>query len=422
MVSNKNLSEKFNNLIGSEIIRLSREINKLIKEGHKIYNLTIGDFDPAIYPIPKKLLKLIKKNYQYYTNYPDSQGDLELRKLLSMKKSNIDISYNEKEILISNGARSLIYAIFQAIVDPGEKVIYSIPSWNNNHYTYLVQGKAVEIQTQPENNFLLTVDDLKKCMTDNVVLISLCSPQNPTGTEFDTEQLNKIFEYICNINKERTQKNLKPVYILFDNIYSELSNNQNEKWRIEGLKDYLFIIDGVSKNMAATGLRIGWCYSNEFLCGQLKKFLSHIGAWAPHPEQVALRKYFEKFALKKDNKYSKSFHEKIKNNLEYFYEKLVQLKDQKYPIDVIKPTGAIYLTVKIDLINKEYQNKKIKTIDEITEFLIKEANIALVPFKAFGVKNSEPWFRLSIGTIKKSDIKPIVNHLKQALDKLNDKE
>jgi len=97
MVSNKNLSEKFNNLIGSEIIRLSREINKLIKEGHKIYNLTIGDFDPAIYPIPKKLLKLIKKNYQYYTNYPDSQGDLELRKLLSMKKSNIDISYNEKK-------------------------------------------------------------------------------------------------------------------------------------------------------------------------------------------------------------------------------------------------------------------------------------------------------------------------------------
>jgi aspartate aminotransferase len=420
MVLNKKISDKFDNLIGSEIIKLSKDINNLIRDGHKIFNLTIGDFDPAIYPIPKKLLKLIKKNYSKYTNYPEPQGDEALRNILSTAKMNTNISYTKDEVLIANGARSLIYAVYQATVNPGEKVIYPVPSWNNNHYTYLVGGIPLEIETKPENNFLLTSQLIKLNMGDDVALISLCSPQNPTGTELEVEEIKKIFQYIESVNKKRIRRNIKPVYILFDHIYSGLTLRKNYNWEAENIKDYLIIIDGVSKNMAATGLRIGWCYAPTTIIDGMKKFLSHLGAWAPHPEQIALREYLKKLNSKIDKKFYKSFNQKIYKNLDLMYDALIDLKNQNYPIDVIKPTGAIYLTVKINLLKKKFDGQEIKTIDEVTKFLLTEAYIALVPFKAFGSKDSEPWFRLSIGTIRKSDIKPIIDELKMALDQLSD--
>lgn len=127
-----NLSET---LIGSEIVKLGNEINARIKNGETIYNFTIGDFNPQIFPIPSELeIEIIEAYKQNYTNYPSAEGILPLRESISTFLNHyFQLSYLPNEIQVASGGRPLIYSIYRAIVDKGDKVIYPIPSWNNNH-------------------------------------------------------------------------------------------------------------------------------------------------------------------------------------------------------------------------------------------------------------------------------------------------
>jgi aspartate aminotransferase len=111
---NLRVSQMAENLIGSEIIKLGGEIRDRILQGEKIYNFTIGDFNPQIFPIPAELKQFIIDCYnEDLTNYPASQGELDLRKSVSdYMKTKHDIDYSPEEILIGGGVRPLIYTIF----------------------------------------------------------------------------------------------------------------------------------------------------------------------------------------------------------------------------------------------------------------------------------------------------------------------
>ena len=167
------LSHLAETLIGSEIIKLAAEINEKIKKGEKIYNFTIGDFDPRIFPIPAALEEAIHWAYQnHFTNYPPADGILELRQAVAdfiYQREGLDYD-PAQEILISCGGRPLIYAIFRTIVDPGEKIIYAVPSWNNNHYTHFVEGRHIVIEATRENNFMPTAEDLRPVIHDATLL------------------------------------------------------------------------------------------------------------------------------------------------------------------------------------------------------------------------------------------------------------
>ena len=131
------VSKLASNLVGSEIIKIGNEVNDLKAKGAQISNLTIGDLNSNIYPIPQELKDGIQKAYKNnLTNYPPANGLQSLRTSVSndlKKRWNLDYSAND--ILITAGSRPLIYAVFKTIVDEGDKVIYPIPSWNNNHYS-----------------------------------------------------------------------------------------------------------------------------------------------------------------------------------------------------------------------------------------------------------------------------------------------
>src|ERR1700740_3084851 len=133
------------NLRGSEIIKIAGEINELKRQGQAIANLTIGDFDSNIYPIPDRLKQDIIEAYNSnQTNYPAADGMLGLRESVSaFLKSRYNLSYASNEILISGGSRPLIYSTYLALVDPGDKVVFPTPSWNNNHYCDLTGAEAV---------------------------------------------------------------------------------------------------------------------------------------------------------------------------------------------------------------------------------------------------------------------------------------
>ncbi|HNF70980.1 MAG TPA: aminotransferase class I/II-fold pyridoxal phosphate-dependent enzyme, partial [Chitinophagaceae bacterium] len=177
------LSQLANTLIPSEIIKLGNEINERIKQGQSIYNFTIGDFDPSVFPIPAALEEEIILAYQNKkTNYPPANGIAELRNVLSgFIQSKQGLSYSADQFLISGGGRPLIYAAYRVICDEGDKIIYPVPSWNNNHYTHFVDGEHICIEAKAENNFLPTAEELIPHMK-GATLLALCSPLNPTGT------------------------------------------------------------------------------------------------------------------------------------------------------------------------------------------------------------------------------------------------
>ncbi len=141
------VSEMAENLIGSEIIKLAGDIHEKIKNGERIFNYTIGDFDPKLFPIPQELNDGIIKAYEdRQTNYPAANGIAELRKEVSNFINDREgLNYSPDEILISAGARPLIYGTFATLIDAGDKVIVPLPSWNNNHYCHLFGAKPVYV-------------------------------------------------------------------------------------------------------------------------------------------------------------------------------------------------------------------------------------------------------------------------------------
>src|SRR5689334_3980500 len=139
------LSHLSETLIGSEIVKLGGDIREKIRQGEKIYNFTVGDFDPKIFPIPQELEDEIVEAYrQHFTNYPAAEGNLDLREAISrFMQEREGLEYHPNEILAASGGRPLIYAVFRALCDKGDKVIYAVPSWNNNHYVHFIEGEHV---------------------------------------------------------------------------------------------------------------------------------------------------------------------------------------------------------------------------------------------------------------------------------------
>ena len=289
------LSHLSETLIGSEIVRFGGEIKEKIRQGERIYNFTVGDFDPSIFPIPKELEDAIIEAYRkHFTNYPTAEGNLDLREAIaSFMKNDEGLDYGPNEILVAAGGRPLIYAAFRAICDKGDKVIYAVPSWNNNHYTHFVGGDHIVIEAKAENNFMPTAADIKPYIKE-AILISLCSPQNPTGTTFRKKDLEAICDMVLEENKRRGDSE-KKLYIMYDQMYWHLTYGKIEHYNPVSLRpemrNYTIFIDAISKIFAATGVRVGWSMGPANVISKMKAILTHVGAWAPMAEQKAVAQY-----------------------------------------------------------------------------------------------------------------------------------
>ncbi len=408
-------------LKGSEIIKIGGEINELKRKGEKIANLTIGDFDPAIYPVPGGLKHAIIDAYHAnQTNYPPADGVTVLRENISdFLRERYQLDYAANQVLVAGGSRPLIYATYLALVDPGDKVIYPTPSWNNNHYCHLSGANGVAVETSAENNFMPAADDIRPHLK-GASMLALCSPLNPTGTMFAKKDLEEICDLVIAENKSRDESE-KPLYLLYDQIYSLLTFADKKHYDPvtlrPGLKQYVIYIDGISKCFAATGVRVGWAFGPENIIGKMKSILGHVGAWAPKAEQIATAKFLTQTAGL--NTYLKAFKTKLQHSLDTLYQGIIQLKSEGFAVDSIDPMGAIYLTVKVDYTGKTTPNGDLlKTSADVNFYLIKEAKMAMVPFSAFGTDVSVTWFRASVGGCSFADIEGMIPRLKAALEKL----
>lgn len=415
------VSDMAENLIGSEIIKLAGEVNEKIKAGAKIHNFTIGDFNPEIFPIPEELKQNIISAYQNnITNYPAANGMTELRTAVSNYLSReAKLDYSPEDILIAGGARPLIYAVYRALVNPNEKVLFPVPSWNNNHYSHLSGAQLIEVETLPEDNFMPSAEILAPHIQESA-LVALCSPLNPTGTIFSKEKLEDICNMILAENKRRGP-NVKPLYLLYDQIYWQLTYGDNKHFDPVSLnpdmRPYTIYIDGISKVFAATGVRVGWAFGPTKIINKMKSILGHVGAWAPKAEQVATADFLNN--TQACESYLTDLRTKLNQRLQGFYEGFQALKASGFSVDAVTPQAALYLTVKIDLKGMYTQEGTLlSSTEDVTRYILNEAHTALVPFYAFGTSKESPWYRLSVGTSKLEDIAATIEGLRNALQKL----
>ncbi len=413
------LSTLAETLIGSEIVKLGGIIKDKISKGESIYNYTIGDFDSTQFPIPTALKNEIKKAYDDgFTSYPIADGETDLRKAVAgfiQKKEGL--AFDLSEILIAAGGRPLIYAAYRAIVDKGDKVIYPIPSWNNNHYTHFTEGQHVVIETTKENNFMPTAEQIKPHIK-GASLIALCSPLNPTGTVFTKEGLEEICDIILEENAQRGADE-KKLYLMYDQIYWTLTFGDTIHYNPISLrpamKPFTVFVDGISKAFSATGVRVGWSLGPTEVISKMKAINSHVGAWAPMAEQKAVAK----FLIQEDEveNYFSHFKSEIEYRLNHIYEGFIQLKNEGYAVDVIAPQAAIYLSVQINLVSKKVGEKVLQNQAEVTAYILDAAKLAIVPFNCFGTDAENSWYRISVGCVKKEEINEMLGKLRFALEK-----
>ncbi len=421
-MSTNKLSHLAETLIASEIVRLGATIKEKINNGHQIYNYTIGDFDSSEFPIPAALQQEIINAYKEgYTTYPAAEGELGLRKAVAaFIAENEGLNYTPQEILIAAGGRPLIYAVYRTIVDKGDKVIYPVPSWNNNHYVHFTEGEHIMIEATQENNFMPTAAQIKPHV-QGATLIALCSPLNPTGTVFKKEELEAICDLVIEEN-ERRKEGEKKLYLMYDQIYWTLTYGDTQHYNPVSLrpkmKAYTVFIDGISKAFAATGVRVGWAMGPAEMIVKMRSINSHIGSWAPMAEQKAVTKFLEQ--KESVHNYLDHFKKEIEIRLRNIYDGFQQLKKEGFSVDAVAPQAAIYLTIQIDLAGKKTaEGNTLKNQEDVTAYILNEAKLAIVPFYAFGADHESNWYRLSVGCCKKEDINTIIGNLKEALKKLN---
>lgn len=410
-------------LIGSEIVKLGNMIRQRKAAGETIYNFTIGDFDPQVFPLPPELEEAIIEAYrQRHTSYPLAEGEVELRQAISLfLQQREGLSYTIDEIQVASGGRPLIYTIFRALVDAGDKVIYAAPSWNNNHYTHFTQGQHVLIECTPETAFMPTAAQVAPHLA-GASLLCLCTPQNPTGTTLPRAEMEQICHLVLAENARRGPGE-KKLYVLFDQMYWTLTYGDTEHYNpvslVPAMKEYTVFVDGISKAFAATGVRVGWSMGPAPLIAKMKAILSHLGAWAPMAEQKATARFLAMDAAV--DRFLNTFKQAIYLRLQRIYDGVVALRQKGYAVDAIAPQAAIYLTIKVDLVGKRTAHGTVlNQQQDVTAYLLEAAGLAIVPFSSFGGSAQSPWYRLSVGTCREEDIAPMLQKLEVALEALQD--
>ncbi len=406
-------------LVGSEILKIAADIRAMVREGKKICNLTVGDFDPKQFRIPKKLESGIRDALEKgETNYPPSNGVLELREAVKrFYQRELSLDYPLDSFLIAGGARPVIYAIYRALVDAGDRVVYPIPSWNNNHYVHMTGAVSVPIVCSRANHFLPTRADLAGHLA-GARLVCLNSPLNPTGTAFARETLAEICAAILDENHARERRGERPLFLMYDHIYWMLC--------VEGTKHvtppeidpemarYTVFVDGISKSFAATGVRVGWAVGPVDIVERMSAVLGHVGAWAPRAEQVATVAMLDDAAAMRE--YLGSFKRGVSSRLERLHAALQAMKSRGAPVESLRPMGAIYLTARFHPFGKTTPSgQKLATSEDVRRYLLDAAGFAIVPFSAFGATSDEGWFRLSVGAVSLESIDAAMPRLEQAL-------
>lgn len=408
------LTETARQMQGSLILGIAAEVRALVAKGRDVCNLTVGDFDARQFPIPRALRDAtVAAMDGFQTNYPPAEGVPELRRAVADWYGRaLGIGVSPDWVVVAAGARPVMYATYRLFLEPGDELLFCVPSWNNGYYGQLTRAKMVPLATRAEDDFFPTAETLAPHLPTAQVF-ALNSPLNPTGTVIAPERLAEIARAIVEENRGRVARGARPLIWMWDQVYWQLtfgaSRHAHPCALVPEVAPWVVTVDAVSKAFAATGLRVGWAVLPPKLAERMKAFLGHVGAWAPRPEQMGTAALLSDDAAMAD--FARGFHAAIAERLGILDDGLTALG-----IEHLVPQGAIYLSVRFDLFGRRgVDGTPMTTNEDIRRWVLQEAGIAVVPFQAFDKPEEDGWFRMSVGAVSPGQLHEGLARLKRAL-------
>jgi len=375
------LSQK--NLAISESLTLAidAKAKKMKADGLDVVGFGAGEPD---FETPKHIIEAAKQALDKgLTRYTPSSGCLELKKAICEKlKRDNHLDYSPNQIVVSNGAKHSLYNVFQAILNPGDEVIIPSPFWlSYPEMVKMAEGVPVYINTNEDNEFKITAEDLKSAITNKTKAIIINSPSNPTGCVYTEEELSEIASLAVE----------HQFFVVSDEIYEEFIYDGMKHISIASLGDEIkkltILINGMSKAYAMTGMRIGYTAADIDVIKVMSNIQSHSTSNANSVAQYAsiaalngpkepIRKMVEEFSRRRD----------------YIVNRINAIPSLSCKL----PKGAFYVMMNIgNIIGKEYRGNKIEGSLSFAELLLEAQKVAVVPGIAFG---ADHYVRLSYAT------------------------
>jgi aspartate aminotransferase len=411
------------NMERSKILHIADQVRGMLAEGIDVCNLTVGDFNPTQFPVPKALIDRTISEFQAgQTNYPPAAGIPELRSAIAGYYERVfGIDFGANSVVVGAGARPVLYASYRLFLEPGDGFAHGVPAWNNHYYVHLNQSRAFPLKGTPESRFLPTAEQITEVLPQ-IRVLGLNSPLNPTGTAYRSDELLAICEAVLAENRKRESRGQRPVILIYDQVYWTLLApgvvHTHPLQLVPELAPYVISIDAISKSLAATGLRLGWAVVPPHLAAPMIALVGHMGAWPARPIQRAAAWLYSEGTDVLDQHYV-SMGAAVQQRLSCLVRALEGMRADGLPVDLVAPEGGIYLTVRFDLFGRRAPSGEVlHTNEAIRTYLLNAAQIAVVPFQAFGLTTENGWFRMSVGAVDTKALDAAMARLARAISQL----
>jgi aminotransferase len=343
-----------------------RKFFNMVSNSSNLVSLTIGQPD---FPTPEHVKEAGSRAIaENFTTYTHNAGFPELRKAAcDFVNKKYGLTYNDDdEVIVTVGASQAIDIAFRTILEEGVEVILPGPVYPGYEPIIKMCGaKPVYVDTR-QNGFRLTAELVEPYISENTRCIVLPYPSNPTGVTLSEQEILDL----VNLLKD------KPIWILSDEIYSELVYTDAHQSIAKWLREKTIVINGLSKSHSMTGWRIGFIFAPAFLTKHMLKVHQYSVSCTSSISQKAA---FEALTAGFDD--ASYMREQYMKRLNYVYKRLTEMG-----LEAEKPTGAFYIFPSIQ--------KFGKTSFDFALDLVKEAGVAVVPGSAFS-KYGEGYVRLS---------------------------
>ncbi|WP_134699020.1 pyridoxal phosphate-dependent aminotransferase [Ammoniphilus sp. YIM 78166] len=363
------LSQRVKQLSPSTTLAITAKANELKKQGIDVVGLGAGEPD---FNTPQHIIDAaVEAMQEGKTKYTAAAGIPELREAICKKlKDDNGLTYSPAQISVANGAKHVLYNIFQAILDPGDEVIVPIPYWvSYPEQVLLADGQPVFVEGKESNEFKITAEQLREAITDRTQAVIINSPSNPTGTVYSREELQAIADVCIE----------KGILMISDEIYEKLIYDGAEHVSVASLSEaaynHTIVVNGMSKPYSMTGWRIGYAAGSKELIDAINNLSSHSTSnpttFAQYGALEALRGTQEPLEM-------------MKKEFEQRRNAVVELLNSIDGIHCVKPKGAFYIFANVSEAVKKggYANT-----DEWAKVLLEKEYVALIPGSGFGAPN-----------------------------------
>ena len=378
-MSSSVLSDRVNSIKPSATIAVSTLARELRAAGRDVIGLGAGEPD---FDTPENIKQAaIEAIADGKTKYTPADGTPELKQAIVDKfERENQLSYTPANIVVSSGAKQSIYNVLTALLNDEDEVIIVAPYWvSYTDMVVLAGGKPVVLDADIKQGFKLQPEQLREAITARTKLLMLNSPSNPTGVAYTQENLSKLAEVLLDHPQ---------VHVMTDDIYEHIQWTGEPFVNIVNacpeLKERTIVVNGVSKAYAMTGWRIGFAASSEALTAAMRKIQSQTTS---NPNSVAQAASVE--ALNGPQDAIKTMVEHFKQRHDFIVSALNQIEG----VHCLSGDGAFYAFPDC--------RELIDSLDEIqsdvalAEYLLNEAEVAVVPGSAFG---GNGYIRLSFAT------------------------